>query len=137
MWASVRSGGVLVVEDADFEGSFCEPPNEAFDFWVTAYQQALTHSGGDPLSGRKLQHRFLAAGVPAPELTVAQRADVTGEGKGLPHSTISTTADVIIAAGIADAAEVDQALAGLEALAADPESVVGSPRTFQAWSRRP
>ena len=41
MWAAVRPGGVVVVEDADFEGSFCYPPNAAFDFWVTAYQQAL------------------------------------------------------------------------------------------------
>ena len=34
MWSAVRYGGAVVVEDADFEGSFCDPPNDGFDFWV-------------------------------------------------------------------------------------------------------
>jgi SAM-dependent methyltransferase len=136
MWAAVRPGGALVVEDADFEGSFCEPPNPAFDFWVTAYQRALANSGGDPLSGRKLSARFREAGIPAPELSVVQRVDVEGEAKGLPHSTIETTAEVIVDTGVATAVEVEQALAGLQALAKDDVTLVGSPRNFQAWSRR-
>jgi SAM-dependent methyltransferase len=136
MWAAVRPGGAVVVEDADFEGSFCEPPNRAFDFWVTAYQQALTNSGGDPLSGRRLLARFREAGLPDPELSVVQRVYVEGEAKGLPHSTIATTAEAIVGTGVATAAEVDEALAGLLALAEDDVTVVGSPRNFQAWSRR-
>jgi ubiquinone/menaquinone biosynthesis C-methylase UbiE len=136
MWASVRAGGVVVVEDADFEGSFCDPPNPAFDFWVDAYQQALRASGGDPLLGRKLHRLFTTAGIPAPQLSVVQRADVTGEAKTLPYSTVATTAETIVGEGIATSAEVDAALAGLLELAGDEGSVCGSPRIFQAWSRR-
>jgi ubiquinone/menaquinone biosynthesis C-methylase UbiE len=136
MWAAVRSGGVIVVEDADFEGSFCDPPNEGFAFWVEAYQRVLKAHGGDPLSGRKLHRRFRDAGIPAPELTVVQRADVTGEAKTLPHSTVEATAEAIIQAGIASAGQLRAALASLADFAVDPGSVCGSPRIFQAWSRR-
>lgn len=137
MWETVRDGGTIVVEDADFEGSFCDPPNDGFAFWVEAYQRVLERHGGDPLSGRKLYRRFREAGIPAPELTVVQRADVTGEAKTLPHSTVEATAEAIIREGIASAGQVRAALASLADFAADPGSVCGSPRIFQAWSRRP
>jgi ubiquinone/menaquinone biosynthesis C-methylase UbiE len=136
MWAALRSGGAVVAEDADFEGSFCDPPNPAFDFWVQAYQRVLRASGGDPLMGRKLHRAFVAAGIPTPEVTVVQRADRTGEPKTLPYSTIATTAEAIVREGVATPTELDQALAGLLALARDDESLCGSPRIFQAWSRR-
>jgi 2-polyprenyl-3-methyl-5-hydroxy-6-metoxy-1,4-benzoquinol methylase len=37
MWAGVRPGGVLIVEDADFDGWCCHPPNDGFDFFVRTY----------------------------------------------------------------------------------------------------
>lgn len=137
MWDAVREGGVIVVEDADFEGSFCDPPNEGFAFWVEAYQRVLERHGGDPLCGRKLHRHFPAAGIPAPEFSVAQRVDVVGEAKTLPYSTVEATAEAIIREGIASADEVAAALASLAEFAADPGSACGSPRNFQAWSRRP
>jgi len=51
MWASVRAGGVIVVEDADFDGSFCYPPDEGFDFWVAGYQQAPGEAAFDVVDG--------------------------------------------------------------------------------------
>jgi ubiquinone/menaquinone biosynthesis C-methylase UbiE len=137
MWEAVREDGVIVVEDADFEGSFCDPPNEGFAFWVEAYQRVLERHGGDPLVGRKLHRHFSEAGIPAPELSVVQRADVGGEAKTLPHSTVQATAGAIIAEGIASADQLRAALDSLNDFAADPGSVCGSPRHFQAWSRRP
>jgi hypothetical protein len=136
MWAAVRPGGVLVAEDADFEGSFCYPPNPAFDFWVSAYQRALQSAGGDPLSGRRLHERFIDAGLPAPELTVVQRVNAEGEAKSMPYRTIATTREAILGAGIATEAEIDEALAGLAVVAADSSTIVGSPRLFQAWARK-
>ena len=81
MWAAVRPGGAIVVEDCDFEGSFCYPPNDGFEFWLTRYQRVLRSYGGDPLSGRKLPARFAAAGIPPPQIGVVQRVDLTGDGK--------------------------------------------------------
>ena len=136
MWSAVRYGGAAVVEDADFEGSFCDPPNDGFDFWVEAYQRVLRRHGGDPQLGRKLHGYFRQAGIPAPELTVVQRADLDGEAKMLPHSTIEATAEAIIREGIASADQIQAALGSLTEFAADTGSVCGSPRLFQAWSRR-
>ena len=136
MWAAVRPGGVIVVEDADFEGSFCNPPNDGFAFWVEAYQRVLERRGGDPLSGRKLFQRFGEAAIPPPEVTVVQSVVAGGEEKTLPHSTIAATADAIVEEGIASEGEGSAALAELEAFAEDTTSVCGSPRIFQAWTRR-
>jgi hypothetical protein len=59
-----------------------------------------------------------------------------GEAKTLPYSTIDATRDAIVAEGIATDDEVDAALRGLAAFADNPTTVCGSPRLFQAWSRR-
>jgi len=100
---------VIVVEDADFGGSFCDPPNEGFAFWAEAYQRVLERQGGDPLVGRKLYRHFCEAGIPAPELSVAQRADVAGDAKTLPYSTVQGTAEAIIAEGIASTGQLGAA----------------------------
>ena len=136
MWAAVRDGGALAVEDADFVGSFCDPPNDAFDFWVATYARVLALHGGDPLMGRKLFRSFLAAGIPSPRLSTVQRADVVGEAKALPWSTIEATAEAIVADGVASEQEVSEALDELARFTADPTTVIGSPRLFQCWARR-
>jgi SAM-dependent methyltransferase len=137
MWDGVRPGGVLVVEDADFEGSFCYPPNDGFDFCVTRYMRVLEKHGGDPLSGRKLAARFAEAGIGVPELTVVQRADLAGEAKSLPFSTVDATGEAMVAEGVATEAELAAALASLAVLADDGTTLFGSPRVFQAWVRKP
>jgi ubiquinone/menaquinone biosynthesis C-methylase UbiE len=137
MWAAVRAGGVIVVQDADFDGCFCDPPNEAFEFWVEAYQRVLRLHGGDPVVGRRLHRYFSRAGIPEPELTVVQGADTSGEAKSLPYSTVEATAEAIVKNKVASADQVSAALAQLAEFAMDPGSLVGSPRVFQAWARRP
>ena len=71
MWQAVTVGGPIVVEDADFEGSFCDPPNAGFTFWVDACQRVLERHGGDPQLGRTLRRLFPAAGIPEPAITLA------------------------------------------------------------------
>ena len=136
MWAAVSVGGVIVVEDADFEGSFCDPPNDGFAFWVDAYQRVLEHRGGDPVAGRKLHRHFREAGIPEPEVAVVQRVDRIGDAKTLPYSTVDATADAIVGEGVATAAQVQAALDSLAEFGADPHSLFGSPRVFQVWARR-
>jgi SAM-dependent methyltransferase len=136
MWRAVRVGGALVVEDADFEGSFCYPPNDGFEFWLTRYQRVLRSYGGDPLSGRKLPARFADAGIPPPQIAVVQRVDLTGEAKTMPMLTVDATAAAMSEAGIATAEEIEAALDQLRVFAADDSTLHGSPRLFQAWSRR-
>jgi SAM-dependent methyltransferase len=137
MWTAVRPGGVIVVEDADFDGSFCYPPNTAFDFWVERYQDVLRSYGGDPHSGRKLGALFARAGIPRPDTTVVQRADLTGEAKTMPMLTVEATAAAMLDAAIATEDEIAAAVEGLRVFAADDSTMFGSPRIVQAWARRP
>lgn len=136
MWRGVRIGGALVVEDADFEGSFCYPPNDGFEFWLTRYPQVLRSYAGDPLSGRKLPALFADAGIPPPHIAVVQRVDLTGEGKTMPMLTVQATATAMLEAGIATQEEISKAVDQLQAFAADDTTLHGSPRLFQAWTRR-
>jgi SAM-dependent methyltransferase len=137
MWEAVRAGGVVVLEDADFEGSFCFPPHAGFDFWVDRYQRVLRSYGGDPHSGRKLAAHLVAAGASSPQTRVVQRADLVGEPKSMPLLTIQATAEAMLDAAIATDQEIAWACDQLAALADDDSTLVGSPRIVQAWATRP
>src|SRR5664279_620571 len=75
MWSAVRYGGAVVVEDADFEGSFCDPPNDGFDFWVEAL------SAGSAAARRGSTTRPKAAPVLPPGRNSRARADRRPTGR--------------------------------------------------------
>ena len=74
MWEAVRAGGVLAVEDADFDGQFCHPENAGFDFFSRMLPRVVELNGGDARLGRKLYRHFLQTGIPDPQLRLAQDA---------------------------------------------------------------
>lgn len=135
MWAALAGGGVLVVEDADFDRWCCDPPNAGFEFFLDAYRRVLARRGGDHATGRKLYRWFLAAGIPHPQITLVQPVH-QGEAKMLAWSTLDATADAIIADGIATRDQVTAALASLRRFTDDPGTLICGPRVFQLWSRR-
>lgn len=137
MWAAVKPGGALVVEDADFYGLLCEPENEGFEFYAQIYPRVLARRGGDAALGRKLYRFFLEVGIPDPQLTLVQRADATGEAKGLSLSTLEAVADAIVGEQLASSDEVRSAIASLTDFTNNPKTLIGGPRTFQVWARRP
>jgi hypothetical protein len=92
--------------------------------------------GGDPVLGRKLHRCFALACIPVPGLTIVQHADLDGDGKRLVGLTVEGTAEDLVRDGIANRDEIEAALASLADFAEDRGSVCGSPRLFQAWSRR-
>ncbi len=137
MWRAVRPGGVLVSQDADFEGAFAEPPHPGFDFWRYAYQETLRRNGGDPLCGRRLHALFTAADIPDPHLSVVQRVDFKGDGKVVFWLTVQRTGPSIVSSGVATPAELEAGLASLAELVEDVTTAVGSPRLFGCWARKP
>ena len=136
MWAAVKPRGAIVVEDADFSGLFSEPANPGFDFYAGMYPRLIERNGGDALNGRKLHARFLEAGITHPNVRLVQRADTGGEAKSLSLLTLEATAESIVAAKLASQDQVKSALASLAAFTDESRSMIGSPRIFQAWSRR-
>ncbi len=137
MWKAVRPGGVLVVEDADFDGWACHPPNAGFDFFVRAYSEALRRRGGDPTFGRQLYASCLSCGVPTPEVRLVQSVRYLGEAKAMAWNTLDATRDAILAEGVASADEVAAALADLRRFSDDPATLLSGPRIFQLWVERP
>ena len=136
MWAAVRPGGALIVEDPDFDGWCCHPPNEGFDFFLRSYGEVIKRRGGDHAYGRKLYAGFLAAGIPAPEVHAVQPVWTAGEGKTLAWSTLEATADAIVAERVATAQEVTASLETLWQFTVDTQTLISGPRIFQVSSRR-
>jgi ubiquinone/menaquinone biosynthesis C-methylase UbiE len=136
MWSAVRAGGVVAVDDADFDGAFCYPPDEGFDFWRDRYAQVVRHHGGDPTLGRKLVSLFVEAGLPPPDMQVTQRVLRDGPAKQVPMLTVQETAEAMIDAGIATRREVETAVAALAAFAADPTTIYAGPRHVEVWARK-
>ncbi len=136
MWAAVRSGGVVIAEDADFDGWCCHPPNEGFDFFVRAYAEVIRRRGGDHATGRKLHHYFLEAGIPPPQLALVQSAVVSGESKEMAWLTLDATSEAILSEGLATSDELAAALASLRQFTDDETTLIARPRVFQLWSAR-
>jgi len=136
MWAAVRSGGLVIVEDPDFDGWCCHPPNEGFDFFVRAYAEVIRRRGGDHASGRKLYRYFLDAGIPAPRVALVQSVVVSGEEKELAWSTLDATSEAILSEGVATSGEMAAALASLRQFTDDDTTLIARPRIFQLWAAR-
>ena len=98
----------------------------------------LRSHGGDPTTGRQLHRLFIEAGVAAPlTVTLSQRADLADEFKHMPGLTMAAIAEAIVADGLATPEAVAEAVARLAEYADDPHTLIGSPRMFQVWARKP
>jgi hypothetical protein len=115
MWEAVRPGGAIAVEDTDYEGLFCDPPNDGVAFHKRMYPRLVEQNGGDALIGRKLYRYFLQAGIPDPGVRVAQAADAKGEAKSVILLTLRGIAESLVNAGLASAEEVAAAIEDLAA----------------------
>jgi SAM-dependent methyltransferase len=136
MWAAVRPGGVIVVEDADFDGWGCHPANDGFVFFVRTYREVIARLGGDHAFGRKLYAAFLDAGIPDAHVNLFSPLHIADEGKMLALLTLEATGAAIVAEGIASEDELHTAREDLAAFTAEPHSLIFGPRSFQLWWRR-
>jgi SAM-dependent methyltransferase len=137
MWAAVRPGGVLMIEDADHDAWFCYPPNAGFEFFRRTLGEVIDRQGGDHAIGRKLVSRFREAEIPSPRFEVATPVFLEGEEKRIPWSTLDATADSIVAERIATREAIAAALHELEGFAEDSSTLMIGPNVFQLSSRKP
>jgi 2-polyprenyl-3-methyl-5-hydroxy-6-metoxy-1,4-benzoquinol methylase len=139
--AALRPGGVLIVEDIDFKGSFCHPANAAYERYVELYTRAALARGVDPGIGPRLPGLLVAAGCKQVRVNVVQPAGMTPEGherdvKLVSPLTLENIADSAIAEGLATREEIDAVLDELYRLAGDATTVLSIPRIVQAWGYR-
>lgn len=134
--ARLAPGGVLMVEDIDFRGHFCEPPSTAFDRYVDLYTAAARARGCDPNIGPRVPGLLLDAGLADVQMYVVQPADLVGDVKQMAALTMEAIADSVLAAKLAERSEIDTVVDELYAYASDPHTVLSVPRVVQAWGRR-
>lgn len=137
MFAALRPRGVLIIEDIDFTGSFCYPPNAAYDRYVTLYSESVLRRGADPNIGPRLPGMLAAAGCEYVEMNVVQPSGITGEAKLVTPLTMENIADAVISEQLADKTEVDRVVSDLYDLARDSITVMSVPRIVQSWGLRP
>lgn len=137
MTGALRPGGLLVVEDEEVSSQFSRPVDVAFARYSDLYAAAIRARGGDPELGPRLPALLEDAGLSGVDLDVEQPAFRRGEGKLLPALTMAHIGPEVVADGLADAGTVDVLTMALEGLAHDDASIVGLPRVYQVWGRRP
>ena len=136
MRQALKPGGVLIVEDIDFSGSFCYPRCTAYDRYLELYREVVRRRNGDADIGPKLHSMFVAAGLQGVTMKAIQPFHVSQEGKEISLSTLINIADAVLAESLASAEELSATIAELDAYTADPTTVISLPRIFQATGRR-
>jgi ubiquinone/menaquinone biosynthesis C-methylase UbiE len=130
---ALRPGGVLVVEDVDYGGEFCDPPCAAFNRYSDLFVQAAQRRGADPFIGRKLTRMLQDAGFSHVDSALVQPYGRSGDVKQLQLLTFLAIRDALVESGMADAAEIAGIARELDAFAARADTTLGCPRIFQVW----
>ena len=133
----LRPGGLVIVEDVDFDGYFTYPDSAAFQRYKDLYCRLARKRGGDPNIGPRLPFLLTDAGLDDVTMNIVQPAGTAGEVKLLNPITLENIADAIIEEGLASRQDIDRLIEDLTRFAENPRTVAGVPRVVQAWGRRP
>jgi SAM-dependent methyltransferase len=132
---ALRPGGVLVVEDIDYGGEFCDPPCPAFDRYSELFVQAAQRRGADPFIGRKLVRLVRNAGFASVDSLLVQPYGSSGDVKHVQFLTFLAIRGALLESGMADAAEIAEIARELQVFAECTQTTLGWPRIFQVWGR--
>jgi SAM-dependent methyltransferase len=132
MASLARPGGLVVVEDIQGRGAFAEPASATLDRHIEVYAEIVRRKGGDSELGPRLPRLLRDAGLRDVGAALAQLL-LDDECRHIHGLTLDRIAPAVIDSGLADAGEVAAMSAELHALADDPETLVATPRFFQAW----
>lgn len=133
MVRAVRAGGRVILEDIDYSGIVCYPPNSAIQRHIELYRELVRRRGGDADIGPRLPSLIGAAGVEGVHVRVVQPCFLEGQGKFIYSITTESIAEALEAERLVDATEVAELIAELNAFAADSTTLLTFPRIVQAW----
>jgi SAM-dependent methyltransferase len=134
--AAMKPGGLVILEDTNFNACFTEPECPAYDKWVSWFKESVRRTGGDLDLGPRLPTLLRAAGFVDIGVRVAQPAYLDGPVKQLQQLSMEKIRASVLDQGIASPTEFDEAHGELKAFTNDPTTLVASPRMIQAWGRR-
>jgi SAM-dependent methyltransferase len=136
IYAALRPGGVAVVEDIDFRGSFCYPESPAFSRYVALYTETARRRGADANIGPRLPSLLAETGFTDVRMSVVQHAGTTGEAKLLAPLTLENIAGAVLAEGLATAEELAALVDELYVHTRTEGTIGGTPRIVEAWGCR-
>jgi SAM-dependent methyltransferase len=134
LYAGVRPGGVLLVEDYDFGCRGNTPADADFDLILESVIGIMSSFGFDCECGRKLPLELESLGL----------EDIRAEGRarvirgGTPETafarlTVTTLRERLVESGLASESQIDAVLQRLD----DPTRISLSPLLVACWGRRP
>jgi SAM-dependent methyltransferase len=135
--SALRPGGILILEDVDHSGCFCEPGSLAYRHYERLYRLLAERRGVDADIGPRLPRLLIDAGLTGVELNIVQPAAIEGESKLAVPITLENIAPAILAEKLMPAEELDATIRELRALARDKTTLMAFPRIIQSWGTRP
>jgi SAM-dependent methyltransferase len=136
MRSLLKPEGILVCEDADVTSAGSEPPS-ALAAFADLWGRLGPRRGLDYTLGRRLFQMVLAAGFPAPEITVNQPVVARGENKRFLELSVAEAGPAFIDAGLITAEALASTLAEMRRLNGDGTVLAVMPRMAQVWARKP
>lgn len=133
----LKPGGLVILQDIDFSGYFVYPESGAFNRYHELYCEAVSKRGGDPDIGPRLPLFLKQQGFTNVEVSVAQPLGCEGEVKLLSALTMENIADAVLQENLATPAEIEEIVRELYDYAADPTTLVSTPRVVQTWGWKP
>jgi ubiquinone/menaquinone biosynthesis C-methylase UbiE len=134
MVAALDLRGVLVLEDIDFSGAFCQPANPAYSRYCELFTKVVARKGGDANAGAQLYRMALEAGLAQAHVRLVQPTHGgRSPEKDLSLSTMVNITDSVVLEEVASREECEQVIEELTAYSHDPRTVVACPRVFQVW----
>ena len=135
----LRPGGALVVVDIEKSATLCEPPHRSFERYMELYTLAARARGVDPDIGPRLPAILADAGCRPVRVNLVQPVGrqpkgYEGDVKLTAPVTLESIADAILAQDVVERRELDSLVDDLYRLAADDETLIGTPRMVQAWA---
>ncbi|MEL4896838.1 class I SAM-dependent methyltransferase [Crocosphaera sp. Alani8] len=133
---SLKSGGLIAIEDLQFSGHFCYPKCRAFEQYIELYQQVVKRKGGDPEIGPKLPGMLQKAGFKQVNLNVIQPTFLEGEGKFLASITMEKIREAILEQSLSSPQEIKEIMDELNSFADNKQTIMSLPRIFQVWGAK-
>ena len=139
MFALIRPGGMVAVEELDWVSWVCEPPHPAWDRLKNAICEFSGRRGLDLHIGRRLPGLLRAAGLS--EVSCHAVCPTYFSGDNDNHTLLITFARqlgaALVAAGLLSAGEPAQLADELDCHLAKPGTITIYSLLCQAWGRKP
>jgi ubiquinone/menaquinone biosynthesis C-methylase UbiE len=134
--ATLKPGGIIAIEDVDFNGHFSYPILPEFDRYVELYTLAGKSKGADPLIGPKLPALLSNAGFSNIKMNVILPTFMSGEGKLMALLTLKSIQKAVVESKLSTDTEIEELTMKLEAFTRDPSTMMSLPGIFQVWATK-